>query len=100
MADRDDDFLARWARRKADARTGLRRKPPESGRPGEQAGGAAREGAPVPDRPAPKSAGGHKTAAVAPETEGRETIHALREEGGDGAPVPLTPPARDDLEVE
>lgn len=51
MAERDDDFLSRWSRRKAEARRGLRKKP-AAGAP-EAADAEARETAALTDAAAP-----------------------------------------------
>ena len=51
MAERDDDFLSRWSRRKAEARRGLRKKP-AAGAP-EAAEAEARETAALTDASAP-----------------------------------------------
>ena len=51
MAERDDDFLSRWSRRKAEARRGLRKKP-AAGAP-EAAEAEARETAALTDAAAP-----------------------------------------------
>jgi len=92
MASRDDDFLSRWSRRKADARAGLKKKKPDSSvRPVDVTPVVA---------PAEACSTKVKQAAVSAETEVLTAEMLLQEENEETIPVFLTPAAKNDLEVD
>lgn len=94
MANRDDDFLSRWSRRKATSREGLTRKPspgPESGAP--EADAPAGLDHPIPDAP-DIAAGAENVAAVDPDISFAEQLR--REEAEPTVPLNQTPAARDE----
>ena len=94
MANREDDFLARWSRRKADSREGLTRKPS----PGPQSDAPEAEGPAHPDHSTPgaqdSSTGADNVAAVDPDISFAEQLR--REEAEPTVPQNLTPAAREE----
>lgn len=92
MASRDDDFLSRWSRRKAEARGGgLRRKEDDAPRPAPRpAGREQAPAAPAPERAANAAASG----SAAPELSFADALR--REEETPVTVVNTTPAARED----
>lgn len=94
MANRDDDFLARWSRRKADARQGLTKKPLSDVESGAQKADASTRLDNAPPPVPEVTAGADNVAAADPDMSFAEQLRM--EESEPTIPQNLTPAARDE----